>query len=72
MTALVASLSSAWERSASGPDRRIYQLTRAGTEELHERAKAVAQTKDTLETFVARYSEFVALAKPRKRTGARS
>ena len=53
---------SAWEASSSGPDRRIYQLTRAGMEELHRRAKALAETRDTLDVFLSRYVEFVALA----------
>ncbi len=52
---------SAWEPSAAGPDRRIYELTRAGMEELHGRAKALAQVSETLELFLSRYGEFVAL-----------
>ncbi len=53
---------STWERSASGPDRRIYQLTRAGMEELHLRARALAGTRRLMEAFLGRYEEFVALA----------
>lgn len=52
---------SAWEPSREGPDRRIYELTRAGMEELHRRAKALAQVSETLELFLSRYGEFVAL-----------
>jgi poly-beta-hydroxybutyrate-responsive repressor len=52
---------SAWEVSAVGPDRRIYELTRAGTEELHAQAKSLAATSDILNAFVSRYEEFVAL-----------
>ena len=52
---------SAWERSASGPRRRIYELTRAGMEELHRSAQALGGTRDTLEVFLSRYEEFVAL-----------
>lgn len=52
---------SAWEQSAAGPDRRIYELTRAGREELHVQAKALAATNDTLQVFLSRYREFVAL-----------
>jgi PadR family transcriptional regulator PadR len=59
---------SAWEPSALGPDRRIYALTRAGGEALHEHAKALARTSELLETFVSRYGEFVAL--PGRRTPA--
>ena len=52
---------SAWEQSTSGPDRRRYELTRAGMEELHEQAGALASTAETLESFLSRYEEFVAL-----------
>jgi PadR family transcriptional regulator, regulatory protein PadR len=54
---------SAWEASEAGPDRRIYELTRAGTEELHAQAGALAATVDTLERFLSRYEEFVALGR---------
>jgi PadR family transcriptional regulator, regulatory protein PadR len=52
---------SAWEPSTSGPDRRRYELTRAGMETLHEHAGALAATAETLESFLSRYEEFVAL-----------
>ena len=52
---------SGWEPSQNGPDRRIYELTRAGMEELHERAKALAATRDAVDVFLSRYGEFVAL-----------
>ena len=32
---------SAWQPSSGGPDRRIYELTRRGTEELHRHATSV-------------------------------
>ena len=54
-------LRSAWEPSQSGPDRRIYELTRAGMQELHRRTKALARARDTLDVFLSRYGEFVAL-----------
>ncbi len=53
---------SAWEPSPEGPDRRTYELTRAGMEELHARAKALAGARDTLDVFLSRYGEFVSLA----------
>lgn len=56
---------SAWEPSSAGPDRRIYQLTRAGMEELHSRAKALDCARDTLDVFLSRYGEFVALRRHR-------
>lgn len=52
---------SAWERSSSGPDRRIYQLTRAGMEELHAHAKSLAAASEVLALFRSRYEEFVTL-----------
>lgn len=54
---------SAWEPSASGPDRRRYELTRAGMEELHNQARALAATAETLGGFLSRYGEFVALSR---------
>lgn len=53
---------SAWEPSHSGPDRRMYELTRAGMEELHRRAKELMRTRDTAGIFLSRYGEFVSLA----------
>jgi len=52
---------SAWERSESGPHRRIYQITRAGGEELHRRSLELAAGAEAIETFIARYQEFVAM-----------
>ncbi len=52
---------SVWESSTAGPDRRIYELTRAGMEELHRHAQALASTDDLLRIFLSRYSEFVSL-----------
>jgi PadR family transcriptional regulator, regulatory protein PadR len=56
-------VSSAWEASASGPDRRTYQITRAGMESLHEYAKGLESTAQILGAFTSRYSEFVALSR---------
>jgi poly-beta-hydroxybutyrate-responsive repressor len=52
---------SSWEPSAAGPARRIYELTRAGKEALHDQAQALSSTAGILEAFVSRYGEFVAL-----------
>ena len=52
---------SAWEPSSAGPERRIYQLTRAGTEELHRAATSLLGTRDVLQVFMSRYAEFVSL-----------
>ncbi len=54
---------SGWEPSRAGPDRRIYELTRAGMEELHRCAKTLVRARATLDVFLSRYGEFVALAK---------
>jgi poly-beta-hydroxybutyrate-responsive repressor len=57
---------SAWERSKSGPDRRTYQLTRPGMEELHRHARALAGTRGLMDAFLGRYEEFVALGRDRR------
>lgn len=60
---------STWESSESGPDRRIYELTRAGMEELHVAAATLDCTRDLLGLFLSRYGEFVALPhEPRRAT----
>jgi len=61
---------SAWEASESGPDRRIYDLTRAGMEDLHDRAGALADTRTVIDRLLSRYEEFVALAGAEERTHA--
>jgi poly-beta-hydroxybutyrate-responsive repressor len=53
---------SAWQASSTGPDRRIYEITRRGMEDLHRRAKAIAAARNTLDIFLSRYEEFVALS----------
>ncbi|MBA2359525.1 MAG: helix-turn-helix transcriptional regulator [Actinobacteria bacterium] len=52
---------SAWEPSRTGPERRIYQVTRAGTEELHRQARELASVQAGLDVFLSRYGEFAAL-----------
>jgi PadR family transcriptional regulator, regulatory protein PadR len=59
-----------WEPSDQGPDRRIYEITRAGAERLHESALGLRATADMLEAFVSRYEEFVALPRDTGRRGA--
>lgn len=60
-------VASAWEPSSAGPERRSYRLTRAGMEELHRRAKELAELQDTVGDFLSRYEEFVALpSRPRE------
>lgn len=62
---------SAWEPSASGPQRRIYEITRAGSEELHRRALALAASADAVQAFLSRYEEFVALRRGAAATARR-
>ena len=63
---------SAWEPSVAGPQRRIYEITRAGGEALHEHAQALQGTAEILDGFVSRYGEFVALPPRRDRARTRS
>jgi poly-beta-hydroxybutyrate-responsive repressor len=60
---------SVWEKSSSGPDRRMYELTREGMQTLHESVAALKLTNELLGVFLSRYSEFVAL-KPAKKSRA--
>ena len=62
---------SSWEPSVAGPQRRRYELTRAGSEALHEHAKALLATAGLLDAFLSRYSEFVAIQPARREAGAR-
>ena len=55
---------SVWGPSESGPDRRTYEITRAGMEELHRNAKAIAAGHQVVGGFLSRYEEFVALSSP--------
>lgn len=54
---------SAWEVSAAGPKRRIYEITRAGNEELHRRMQALVQGREIAEALLVRYEEFVSLGR---------
>ena len=57
---------SSWERSSAGPDRRRYELTRAGKEELHARAAALAAARGILDVFLSRYGEFATVRAPER------
>lgn len=52
---------SSWEPSGTGPQRRIYEITRAGMEDLHRRAQSMDAGSRHIGAFLARYEEFVAL-----------
>lgn len=57
---------SSWEPSATGPDRRIYELTKAGVEDLHLASRTLTEAREKLSFFLSRYEEFVA-SEPAKR-----
>jgi len=61
---------SVWEPSETGPDRRTYEITRPGMEELHATAKGIAAGHETVAGFLSRYQEFVSL--PRAKSLLRS
>jgi poly-beta-hydroxybutyrate-responsive repressor len=60
---------SVWEKSTSGPDRRMYELTRAGMECLDESVESLKVTYEILGVFLVRYTEFAA-HKPTRRSRA--
>ena len=48
---------SSWDESGSGPDRRVYRVTRAGLEELHRSARSLANVREALDVFLDRTGE---------------
>ena len=48
---------SAWQSSTGGPDRRTYQLTRAGEERLHDAAAELRSMHTILDSFLERCDE---------------
>jgi len=61
---------SVWEKSSAGPDRRMYELTRAGMEELHESVMSLKATGEILDLFIDRYTDFVTARPPRRKSSA--
>ncbi len=57
---------SVWEKSSSGPDRRMYGLTREGLQTLHESVAALRLTNELLGVFLDRYTDFVTVKPARK------
>ena len=49
-----------WERSDSGPRKRVYTLTSDGVEELDHRATDLAEGERRIDAFLERYSGLVA------------
>jgi PadR family transcriptional regulator PadR len=62
---------SAWQSSSGGPDRRTYELTRAGEERLLEAAEELQAMHAVLDTFLSRCGEsaVVAPARAARRSG---
>jgi PadR family transcriptional regulator, regulatory protein PadR len=46
---------SSWERSDSGPRKRVYSLTEGGVKELDHRATDLAEGERRIDTFLGRY-----------------
>ncbi len=64
---------SAWHASSGGPDRRTYELTRAGEERLRESASELQAMHEILDTFLVRCSDSPSLnAAPRTRALSRA
>jgi PadR family transcriptional regulator, regulatory protein PadR len=61
---------SAWQSSSGGPDRRTYELTRAGEERLREAAAELEAMHVLIDTFLDRCDGSLALD-PRQRTSGR-
>jgi DNA-binding PadR family transcriptional regulator len=57
---------SVWEKSSSGPDRRTYELTRAGDEHLNEIADTLLQTSRLVDMFLSRYERSATTAGGRR------
>lgn len=55
---------SGWEASSVGPDRRVYEITRAGVEHLHDHARSLADGRELLTIFLSRYEEFAEVRRP--------
>jgi PadR family transcriptional regulator PadR len=51
---------SAWQSSSGGPDRRTYELTRAGEERLREAAAELEAMHAVIDTFLVRCGESLA------------
>jgi DNA-binding PadR family transcriptional regulator len=59
-----------WERSESGPQRRVYSLTPEGIEELDVRATDLADGERRIDAFLDRYLKARRLPKNNRRSRA--
>ena len=57
---------SAWQSSSGGPDRRTYELTRAGEERLREAAAELEAMHVVIDTFLVRCNESLAHDEPQR------
>jgi PadR family transcriptional regulator, regulatory protein PadR len=57
---------SAWQSSSGGPDRRTYELTRAGEERLREAAAELEAMHVVIDTFLQRCGESLAHDAPQR------
>lgn len=57
---------SEWEPSLHGPDRRRYEVTPRGSRYLDAWAATVAETMETLQSYLARYQRAFAVAGSRE------
>jgi PadR family transcriptional regulator PadR len=57
---------SAWHASSGGPDRRTYELTRAGEERLREAGAELRAMHVVIDTFLQRCDESLALDAPQR------
>jgi len=57
---------SAWHASSGGPDRRTYELTRAGEERLREACAELRAMHVVIDTFLQRCDESLALDAPQR------
>ena len=60
-------MASDWERSDSGPRKRVYALTEAGVEELDRRATDLAEGERRIDAFLDRYLKARRLPPARRR-----
>ena len=58
---------STWQSSSGGPDRRTYELTRAGEERLREATAELQAMHAVIDTFLQRCDESLAHHAPRQR-----
>lgn len=50
-------ISSSWERSDAGPQRRVYEITEAGRREMHSVVVTIRDARDAHNTFLAAFEE---------------